>query len=175
MAARTIRLLIVDDSAVMRRFMRETFAGALAQRLDSRSALKVVEVTQPMPIRSATIHIGAGDTDLVVTRDGADMIAQPAPPDASPWHPSANRMVASTLEFLPATKLIGVLLTGMGDDGAQTMAELHTRGGRTIAESEASAVVFGMPADLIRRNGAARILPVEQVAAALGAWVGAPR
>ena len=63
----------------------------------------------------------------------------------------------------------------MGDDGAQTMAELHTRGGRTIAESEASAVVFGMPADLIRRNGATRILPVEQVAAALGAWVGAPR
>ncbi len=155
--------------------MPPTFTGALAQRLSSRSALQVVEVTGPMPIRPGVIHIGAGDTDLVVARDGADIIARPAPPDASPWHPSANRLVASALEFLPANKLIGVLLTGMGDDGAAAMAELHMQGGRTIAESDASAVVFGMPADLIRRNGATKILPVEQVAAVLGEWVGAPR
>ena len=83
-------------------------------------------------------------------------------------------MVRSALDLLPAQRLIGVLLTGMGNDGADAMAALHRQGGRTIAESEASCVVFGMPADLIRRGGATSVLPVDRVAATLTDWVATP-
>jgi two-component system chemotaxis response regulator CheB len=79
-------------------------------------------------------------------------------------------MVETALEVMGTTPMVGVLLTGMGDDGAVSMAELRRRGGRTIAESEASAVVFGMPAELIRRGGAEAVLHSEAVAAQLVAW-----
>lgn len=151
--------------------MPPTFTGALAKRLDGQSRCKVVEVTQPMPLLPGTIHIGAGDTDLVVEREGSVLVARPAVPDASPWHPSADRLVRTAMEALPAHALIGVLLTGMGNDGAAAMAELHQRGGRTIAEAEASCVVFGMPADLIRRGGATQVLPAERMAATLTEWL----
>lgn len=151
--------------------MPATFTGVLAQRLDSRSALGVVEVTAPMPLRPGVVHIAAGETDLVVARDAAGLVARPVPPDTTPWHPSADRLVRTAMEAVPAQGLIGVLLTGMGNDGAEAMAELHRRGGRTIAESEASCVVFGMPADLIRRGGATAVLPAERVAATLVEWL----
>ena len=66
-----------------------------------------------------------------------------------------------------AEQIIAVELTGMGDDGAEAMTELHSAGARTIAESRESAVVFGMPAELIRRGGASAVLPVEEVAGQL--------
>lgn len=74
------------------------------------------------------------------------------------------------MDAMPAGSLTGVLLTGMGDDGATAMAELRRRGGRTIAEAESSAVVFGMPAELIRRGGADVVLPADGVARQLLAW-----
>jgi two-component system chemotaxis response regulator CheB len=79
-------------------------------------------------------------------------------------------MVTSALEVMPAASIIGVLLTGMGNDGATAMTALRQRGGRTIAESEASAVVFGMPADLIRQGGAEVVLPANAVSQQLVAW-----
>ena len=69
------------------------------------------------------------------------------------------------------TKLVGVLMTGMGFDGARAMAELKARGGRTIAEAESSCVVFGMPSELIQRGGASVVLPSQDVARQLRTWV----
>ena len=63
------------------------------------------------------------------------------------------------------------MLTGMGYDGADAMAELYQRGGRTIAESEDTAVVFGMPAELINRGGATVVAPCDQVAMYLLRWL----
>ncbi len=80
-------------------------------------------------------------------------------------------MVRSAIAHYKPEQLIGVELTGMGCDGAAAMTELHDLGGRTIAESEASAVVFGMPKELIERGGADVILAAHEVAAKLQAWV----
>jgi two-component system chemotaxis response regulator CheB len=66
--------------------------------------------------------------------------------------------------------LLGVMLTGMGDDGAAAMAELRARGGRTIAESEETAVVWGMPGELVKRGGASLVLPLQLVAEQLRRW-----
>lgn len=159
---------------VITQHMPAAFTGVLAQRLDSRCNVTVVEAAEPTPLRPSTVVIAAGDRDLVLARDGQRLVAKPVPVDTTPWHPSTDRMVQSALEVVPAQRLIGVLLTGMGNDGAVAMAALHRQGGRTIAESEASCVVFGMPADLIRRNGATAILPVEKVAATLTEWVAQP-
>ena len=76
-------------------------------------------------------------------------------------------MVTSALEHYDAPHLVGVLMTGMGRDGADAMTLLRTRGGRTIAESEATAVVWGMPGELVRNGGAELVLPVEAIADAV--------
>jgi two-component system chemotaxis response regulator CheB len=64
------------------------------------------------------------------------------------------------------------MLTGMGYDGADAFSEIKKRGGRTIAESEATAVVFGMPAELINRGGATVVLPANKVATQINGWAG---
>jgi two-component system chemotaxis response regulator CheB len=98
------------------------------------------------------------------------MVARSVPTDTSLWHPSVDRLVNSALEVVPAASIIGVLLTGMGNDGATAMTALRRRGGHTIAEAESSAVVFGMPADLIRQGGAELVLPSNVVARQLVSW-----
>ena len=73
---------------------------------------------------------------------------------------------------MPPTQLIGVLMTGMGRDGADAMTRLHKQGGRTIAEAESTAVVWGMPGELVRNGGAEQVRPVEEIAAAIAEMVG---
>jgi two-component system chemotaxis response regulator CheB len=155
---------------VVAQHMPATFTGVLAKRLNERCALDVVEAAETRPIRPGTIAIAAGDRDLVVERDGDGFVLRPVPTDSSPWHPSADRLVRSAMACLPARRLVGVLLPGMGNDGAQAMAALQAGGGCTIAEAESTAVVFGMPGDLVRRGGATAVLPVERVAERLIEW-----
>jgi two-component system chemotaxis response regulator CheB len=63
------------------------------------------------------------------------------------------------------------MLTGMGNDGAEAMTELHQRGGRTVAEAESTAVVFGMPGELIKLGGADAVLPSHRIAQQLIGWL----
>jgi two-component system chemotaxis response regulator CheB len=68
------------------------------------------------------------------------------------------------MQHVAPERLVGVLMTGMGSDGAEAMTRLKGQGGRTIAEAEESAVVWGMPGELVRRGGAHVISPLEQIA-----------
>jgi two-component system chemotaxis response regulator CheB len=158
---------------VVAQHMPASFTGALAKRLDGICAVNVIEVTQPMPLEPGCVYIGRGDTDVVIARRVAGLIVTTAPPRPTyPWHPSTDRLVRSALEHEAAAQLVGVLMTGMGDDGAAAMAELHAQGGRTIAEAEESAVVWGMPGELVRRGGATLVLPSYEIADQLADWVG---
>ncbi|MGA2287853.1 chemotaxis-specific protein-glutamate methyltransferase CheB [Bradyrhizobium sp.] len=145
-----------------------SFTGAFAKRLDRECHLDVVEVNQPMPLKPGTIYIGKGDADVTVAPRLAGVIAMPVPAKASHlWHPSVERMVASALEHLDASRLIGVMMTGMGNDGAEAMKRLRLAGGRTIAEAESSAIVWGMPGELVRNGGAEKVRPLEDIAATI--------
>lgn len=155
---------------VVAQHMPSTFTGVFARRMDGVCALEVREVDGPMPLAAGGIYIGRGDGDVVLERRLGRVIVNSLPADESLWHPSADRLVASAMQVMPPSQLTGVLLTGMGHDGAAAMAELRQRGGRTIAESQDSAVVFGMPAELIRRGGAELVLPAERVGTQLQAW-----
>lgn len=123
--------------------MPASFTGAFAQRLDRICPLPVEEVRQSMPLLPGRVHVARGDADLIVARRPAGLIATPVP--SSPthrWHPSVDRMVTSALNHVPAGLLVGVLVTGMGDDGAVAMARLSAEGGHTIAQDEETAVVW---------------------------------
>ena len=111
---------------------------------------------------------------LIVAPRPTGMIAMPVPAQRDyPWHPSVERMVTSALEHYDATQLIGVLMTGMGRDGADAMTRLREQGGRTIAEAESTAVVWGMPGELVKNGGAEFVRPVEDIAATIVELVGA--
>ncbi|MFE1603121.1 chemotaxis-specific protein-glutamate methyltransferase CheB [Methylobacterium sp. ID0610] len=158
---------------IIAQHMPGSFTGPLARRLDGLCALSVQEVTRPTPLSAGHVYVGRGDADVIVARRPAGLVAAPAPahPD-HPWHPSVDRLVASALGHVEAARLVGILMTGMGRDGARSMAELRARGGRTIAEAEESAVVWGMPGELVRAGGATRIAPLDAIPAELLAWIG---
>lgn len=148
--------------------MPPSFTGPLARRLDKQCALRVVEVTGPMPIEAGTVYIGKGDTDLVVSRRNGQLLALAMPPAAEQrWHPSVDRLVRSALEHVPASRLVGILMTGMGNDGAEALTALREAGGQTIAEAEETAIVWGMPGDLVRRGGASQVVRLPQIASRL--------
>lgn len=153
---------------VIAQHMPATFTGPLARRLDGICALRVVEVSRPVLLEPGHAYIGRGDADLVLTQRAAGLSAMAAPSSSEfHWHPSVDRMVESALTLLGPEQLIGVLMTGMGSDGAKTMKMLHEAGGRTIAESEESAVVWGMPGSLVRLGGAGRIAALDVIPDAL--------
>jgi len=143
--------------------MPASFTGVFAKRLNQACDLEVVEVGGPMRIEPGRVYIGRGDADLVVTGE----MCAPAPPGGALWQPSVDRLVSSCREHFPAAGMIGVLLTGMGNDGAAAMAALRAAGGRTIAEAESTAVVWGMPGELVRRGGAEQVVPLDGIADAL--------
>lgn len=153
---------------VVAQHMPATFTGPLAQRLDRICALTVVEVTRPILLEGGCVYVGRGDGDVIVTRRAGGLMAMAAPPLANyPWHPSADRLVTSAMDHAPAAQIVGVLMTGMGNDGAQAMTRLREQGGRTIAEAEETAVVWGMPGELVKAGGASFIEPLTEIAGRL--------
>ena len=145
-----------------------SFTGAFARRLDGLCALRVVEVSTPTPLRPKHVYIGRGDADILVAPRPSGPIVLSSPSGAEyPWHPSVERMVMSALAHFPAASLIGVMLTGMGSDGARAMTRLKHEGGRTIAEAESTAVVWGMPGELVKQGGAELVVPLGQIGSAV--------
>lgn len=152
--------------------MPPNFTDAFAKRMDRLCELTVSECKGTAVIEPGHVYVGQGGTDMVVADRLGRLVAQSRPETPGyPWHPSVDVLVESAMRLLPAERIVGVQLTGMGYDGAQAMTELKQRGGRTIAESEETAVVFGMPHELIERNGASVVLPCGDVARQLCHWV----
>jgi two-component system chemotaxis response regulator CheB len=153
---------------VVAQHLPASFTGTFAKRLDALCALRVVEVAQPTPLRPGHVYIGRGDADIIVAPRTSGPIALSAPASADyRWHPSVERLVTSARAVFPAAGLMGVLLTGMGSDGADAMTRLKAEGGRTIAESESTAVVWGMPGELVKNGGAGLVVPLGQIAATI--------
>lgn len=148
-----------------------SFTATLARRLDETCRLQVREVDRLMPVRGGTVYIGRGSADVVVARRTDGLVVKTVPSsDEYRWHPSVDRLVASARRHVESHRLVCALLTGMGDDGATEMAAVHDGGGRTIAESEETAVVWGMPGELARRGGATELLPAYEIAGRLAEW-----
>jgi two-component system chemotaxis response regulator CheB len=152
---------------VVAQHMPANFTAALARRLDGLCAIGVSEVVRPTVLEPGHAYIGRGDADVVISEIAGVLAASPAAADARPWHPSADRLLETAIAHVPPHLLIGVLLTGMGDDGAGSMTRLRALGGRTIAEAEETAVVWGMPGKLVEAEGATWVLPLPDIAGQL--------
>lgn len=157
---------------VVAQHMPGSFTGVFARRLNEMCPLTVVEAAAQMPLEPGVIYIGKGDADVVVGKRATRFVVNPMPAgNQFLWHPSVTRLVESAMHAMPPERVVGVMLTGMGDDGAQAMADLRGRGGRTIAQDEESSVVWGMPGELVKRGGASVVLPADRIADQLAAWL----
>jgi two-component system chemotaxis response regulator CheB len=153
--------------------MPGSFTRAFAERLDQCCPLHVREAGSAMPVEAGTIYIGKGGADMLLANRAGRLTVLVAPENPKYlWHPSVESLGRSVLEHFDPKRVTAVLLTGMGYDGSDAFAEIRKRGGRTIAESEDSAVVYGMPAELVAKGGASLVLAAEKIAAQLTVWAG---
>lgn len=153
---------------IVAQHMPARFTQVFAERLNKMCNINVTEVSSPTELLPGSVYIGRGDADIKVVSRSGKRLAISAPADESHlWHPSVEHLVNSAVQIYGASKVLCVQLTGMGHDGAQAMADAKKNGALTIAESEETAVVFGMPRELIELNAADKILPKYKIADAL--------
>lgn len=156
---------------VIAQHMPDSFTGAFAQRLNQASQLTVIELGKTTVLEAGHVYIARGGADAVISKRNGRLVAMPRPAVVSHlWHPSVELLMRSAMDNVAGENLVGVMLTGMGSDGAEAFTELKQRGGRIIAEAEESAVVFGMPKEVIRRGAATEVLPAEHIARQLEHW-----
>jgi len=144
--------------------MPEGFTKAFAGRLNGLSPMQVKEAEDGDPVRQGLVLLAPGNRHLSIARDGARFVARvdPASPQVNRHRPSVDVLFRSVAETF-GPRSVGVLLTGMGRDGASGLLEMKNRGAQTIAQDEATSIVFGMPKEAIALGGATRILPLQNV------------
>jgi two-component system chemotaxis response regulator CheB len=149
---------------VIAQHMPAGFTRSFADRLNKLSALMVSEAESGDRILPGRVLITPGGYHLLVRREGADLTADLVPrmPE-DVYVPSADRMMASVAEACGPAAL-AVVLTGMGRDGAEGAFAIKRQGGQCLAESEESAVVFGMPQEAIRTGAVDKVLPLGMLA-----------
>ncbi|WP_448379406.1 protein-glutamate methylesterase/protein-glutamine glutaminase [Fervidobacterium sp.] len=143
--------------------MPPNFTKPYAERLDNYCQLKVVEADDGMEVVPGVVYVGKGGFHLKLRKADKGLKIWLSKVPKHMFMPSADVMMESVLEHF-GNKTVGVLMTGMGDDGARAMVKIKQAGGYTIAESEETAIVFGMPAEAIRMGGADKVLPSYKVA-----------
>jgi two-component system chemotaxis response regulator CheB len=144
--------------------MPPAFVSSFAKRLGEHCALKVVEGRSGMPVEPSVCYVAPGGMHLCLHRKmTGDLVIRTPTVPATLFVPSVGVMMASVLAIYGADT-IGVLMTGIGDDGADQMVAIRQAGGHTIAESEQTAVVYGMPREAVDRGGACVVAPSHEVA-----------
>ena len=165
-------LLPADFGAplVVVQHMPESFTRPFAERLNRECHLEFKESTEGMLLVPGVGVVARGGVHLKVDRrpgEAACRLRHSHRPADALYKPSVDVAFRSALACLDAKNMIAVLLTGMGDDGADAMVDIRRAGGLTIAEAEETAVIWGMPGEAVKRGGAALILPHHDIAGAL--------
>ena len=147
--------------------MPEGFTRSFAQRLDTLCRITVREAADGDSVLRGHALIAPGNRHTLLKRSGARYYVEVRDgPLVSRHRPSVDVLFRSAARYA-GKNAIGVILTGMGDDGATGMKEMHEAGARTIAQDEATSVVYGMPKEAAERGGVDRVLPLPRIAAAL--------
>lgn len=141
--------------------MPPSFTPSFAKRLDNVCQFPFKEAEAGDILQDGRGYLAPGGYQLLVRRGG--MIRLSNNPKTL-FMPSVNVTMESVLDAYGGKNVIGVVMTGMGDDGADAMVKIRNAGGITIAEDESTAVVFGMPREAIARGGAEIVVPSYKVA-----------
>ncbi|MBF0561392.1 MAG: chemotaxis response regulator protein-glutamate methylesterase [Alphaproteobacteria bacterium] len=150
--------------------MPEYFTNAFAKRLDSLCAVTVKEACNGDSVLRGQVLIAPGNHHTLLKRSGARYFVEVREgPLVSRHRPSVNVLFRSAARYAGSNAL-GILMTGMGDDGAQGLLEMSQAGAHTIAEDESSCVVFGMPREAIKLGAAKRVLPLGRLKDEILRW-----
>jgi two-component system chemotaxis response regulator CheB len=165
-ALQTLLEALGDDfvsPVVIVQHMPAGFTAAFAERLDARLPMSVKEAEDGEAVKPASVYLAPGGRHLELAPGDEGVLltlVEPRPEEAHT--PSVDRLFTSALELEPQ-QLLAVLLTGMGRDGARGMAALAARGAYTLAQDEASSVVFGMPRAAIEAGAVSETLPLARI------------
>jgi two-component system, chemotaxis family, protein-glutamate methylesterase/glutaminase len=155
-------------AVVICQHISEGFTAGLAQWLASESRLQVVEARDGQALRPGAAYIAPSGCHLLVRPEG--VLKLDSGPPLMGFRPSCDALLMTAAEIFHR-RCSGVILTGMGKDGARGMLEIQKRGGHTIAQDEASCVVYGMPKEAVLLGAVAESLPLEGIAQSLKRWV----
>ena len=142
-------------SYVIAQHMPELFTRSLAERLDRRASVPVEFVDSDRPLMPGRVYVGVGGRHIRLSGLSGERLQITDKPAEAPYKPSVDELLKSGATAR-AEQVLGVVLTGMGSDGAEGGAALAARGGTIIAQDEASSVVFGMPRAVLA-NGSAKL------------------
>ena len=144
--------------------MPEAFTNAFAKRLDGLCKISVKEAENGERVLPGHAYIAPGHSHLLLKRSGANYLCElNQGPPVNRHRPSVDVLFRSAANYA-GHNAIGVLLTGMGKDGAAGLLEMKRAGARTLAQDEASCVVFGMPKEAIALGGVDEVVPLPQMA-----------
>ncbi|WP_449466924.1 protein-glutamate methylesterase/protein-glutamine glutaminase [Stenotrophomonas humi] len=151
-------------AVVLTQHLPASFSAAFAERLDKHSAMSVREATDGEAILPGHAYLPAGGRHLRVIRDGARWRCRVD--DSAPvnLHKPAVDVLFRSVAQSAGANAIGTILTGMGEDGARGLMALKQAGAPTLAQDEASSVVWGMPGSAVRLGAVDEVLPLERIA-----------
>jgi two-component system chemotaxis response regulator CheB len=157
---------------VVTQHMPPMFTRLLAERLNAKSSLRVVEAAEGIEVESGAAYIAPGDYHLMLRRKAGKVVAalDQGPPENS-CRPAADVMLRSVAEVYGGRCLV-VVLTGMGQDGLAGVRLLKEAGARVLAQDERSSVVWGMPGHVVQAGLADEVAPLDSVAQAILRFVG---
>lgn len=153
----------VSPGIVIVQHMPEKFTAAFAERLNTLCRITVKEAAHNDRVLPGLALIAPGGKHMVLKRSGAQYLVEVLDgPQVNRHRPSVDVLFRSVAKCAGANAL-GIIMTGMGDDGAAGLLEMHNAGARTIAQDEESCVVFGMPKEAIKRGGVEKTVPLPMI------------
>lgn len=154
--------------------MPKAFTGPYADRLNAKCSITVKEAVDGEPVKPGTILVAPGGMHTQVVRSGSGLVVKTAPTSAYPQYvyiPSVDLMISSMAEAT-AGSMLGVVLTGMGNDGFKGMQLLKQKGGVTLVQDEATSTIYGMPKACVDGGVADEVLPLGQIGYEIGKFMG---
>ncbi|MET0535191.1 MAG: chemotaxis response regulator protein-glutamate methylesterase [Steroidobacter sp.] len=151
--------------------MPERFTAAFAERLDKVCQVTVREATTGVRLLPGHVLIAPGGRHLMLRRSGAYYYAEVIDGALVNRHKPSVDVLFRSVANCAGANAMGVIMTGMGDDGARGLKEMRDSGSTTLAQDEASCVVFGMPKEAIRLGGAQRVLTLNDIAPTILSWM----
>ena len=147
---------------VIAQHMPRLFTQSFAERLDKISSLVVKEAEDREVLTPGVALIAPGDTHIALRRKGREVTVEKVNSDTYIYRPSVD-LLMSTTAVVYESRSVGVILTGMGNDGLVGLKELKSRGGYVIAQEEETCVVYGMPKAVVNAGLADAVLPIERI------------
>jgi two-component system chemotaxis response regulator CheB len=168
-AIKTILVEMPSDAPgiVISQHIPAMFSRSFASRMNQLSAMNVYEAEDGKIILPGHVYIAPGNQHLLVERDGARYICRLNQGNPVNRHRPSVDVLFRSIAHNVGANAIGVILTGMGDDGALGIKEMHEAGATTLAQDEQTSVVWGMPGEAVKRGGIDHIVPLPSIAGRL--------